>query len=78
MNIPEMIKEWRKGCSCGPHNPANCPDCTTALIDAIDRELIKLKCKEFDIYECLESGKVSKFHAIGIAKYFKLTTEDLK
>lgn len=40
MTILEMIKEWRKGCSCGPHNPANCPDCTMALIDAIERKLI--------------------------------------
>lgn len=39
MTILEMIKEWRKGCSCGPHNPANCPDCTAALIDAIERKL---------------------------------------
>lgn len=41
MTILEMIKEWRKGCSCGLHNPADCPDCTTALIDAIERSLIK-------------------------------------
>lgn len=41
MTILEMIKEWRRGCSCGPHNPVNCPDCTTALIDAIESKLIK-------------------------------------
>ena len=41
MTILEMIKEWRRGCSCGLHNPADCPDCTTALVDAIENKIIK-------------------------------------
>ena len=50
MTILEMIKEWRKGCSCGLQNPADCSDCTTALIDAVERKLIKpVPGKEFDI-----------------------------
>lgn len=54
MTIIEMINEWRKGCSCGPHNPANCPDCTTALVNAIEGKLIK-SSKEFDVTEWLSS-----------------------
>lgn len=46
----EMIAEWRKGCSCGgpmfdltegrargTTSPAQCEECTVALIDAIER-----------------------------------------
>lgn len=32
----ENITEWRKGCSCAPDDPADCNECTTALIDAIE------------------------------------------
>lgn len=39
--ILEMINEWSKGCSSEPHNPVGCPECTTALIDAIANKLIK-------------------------------------
>lgn len=44
----EMIAEWRNGCSVAGHNsvalggdpnPAACVECTTALIDALEREL---------------------------------------
>lgn len=50
MNIEEMIKEWRRGCSCagpvydkmmqqpeGTTGPEECPECTKALIEAIER-----------------------------------------
>jgi len=41
MTILEMISEWRNGCSCGLYNPADCRDCTVALIDAIEKKLNK-------------------------------------
>ncbi len=37
MEILEMITEWRKGCSLSGKNPIECPACTEALIDAIER-----------------------------------------
>lgn len=47
MTIPELIAEWRLGCSIagefaasrgiGPADPALCPGCTTGLIEAIER-----------------------------------------
>ncbi len=36
----EMIAEWRKGCSMSPTgNPAACIDCTSALIEALEKLL---------------------------------------
>lgn len=32
----DSIAEWRKGCSCAPNDPADCNECTTALIDSIE------------------------------------------
>lgn len=43
-----MIEEWRRGCCCGPTNPAHCAECTTALIDAIDKRA------SMAIIQCLE------------------------
>lgn len=52
----EMIAEWRKGCTgggpvldqiegapLGTHSPAECVECTEALIDALEKRL------EFDV-----------------------------
>ncbi len=39
MTTLEMIAEWRKGRSCAPSEaPEECPECTRALIDAIERD----------------------------------------
>lgn len=32
----DSIAEWRKGCSCAPNEPADCNECTTALIEVIE------------------------------------------
>ena len=48
MTILEMIEQWRKGCSNTQNythgrtvceHPENCPDCTRALVDAIEAKL---------------------------------------
>ncbi len=46
MTIQEMIQEWRKGCThagpagCPPtENPAECVECTTGLIKAIENRV---------------------------------------
>lgn len=37
MKATTMIDEWRKGCNCAPaERPENCPECTVALIDALE------------------------------------------
>lgn len=37
----QMIAEWRKGCSCAAAGrPEECPECTAALIDALEQALI--------------------------------------
>lgn len=36
MEILEMIAEWRKGCSVSRKHPVDCPECTEALINAIE------------------------------------------
>lgn len=38
----EMIAEWRKGCSCASvSNPEPCQECTRALIDSMEKALLK-------------------------------------
>jgi hypothetical protein len=38
MTPEEMIREWCKGCSCAPpERPEECPACTRALIEALER-----------------------------------------
>jgi len=37
----DNIAEWRKGCSCAPNDPADCNECTTALIEAIEAWYLK-------------------------------------
>jgi hypothetical protein len=38
--IPEMIAEWRKGCSCSAGGePYDCKECTKGLIEAIDNSV---------------------------------------
>ena len=37
----EMIKEWKRGCSCAPkETPEDCKDCTVGLISAIENSLV--------------------------------------
>lgn len=39
----EMISEWRKGCSCASkEHPAECVECTEALINHLEAVLIEL------------------------------------
>lgn len=37
----EMIEEWERGCSCAPHDPAECKECTRGLIQALKNRLSK-------------------------------------
>lgn len=40
VSIPAIIAEWRNGCSCaGDEKPEECPECTKAAMDAIERRV---------------------------------------
>lgn len=56
MTALEIITEWRRGCSCAPkENPEYCPECTRAMIDALERK--------FNDFEIVEQENVSLSHS---------------
>lgn len=62
MTILEMIAEWRKGCSCASAGkPEECPECTRALIDAIEK---KAKMEHLPSHTCHDFSSFSgeEFH----------------
>lgn len=45
----EMIAEWRKGCSVAPTKPEDCPNCTLALVNALEKTMVH----ELQLANCL-------------------------
>jgi hypothetical protein len=52
MTPEQMIREWRKGCSCASEQrPEECPACTKALVEALEQALTKITAACLDIAE---------------------------
>jgi flagellar biosynthesis/type III secretory pathway protein FliH len=65
MTIPEMIAEWRRGCSCAePGKPEQCRDCTKALIEAIAKRCDALESLSHAQHRLgYQEGKEAAFEA---------------
>ena len=77
MKIEQMIKEWRKGCSCagpmfdkmtnkpeGKTGPEECPECTKGLIEAIEKQCVSPDSNVEKNREMLLQRSI-----VGLAKY---------
>ena len=67
MTIPNIINEWRKGCSCAPEDaPEECAECTKAAIQAIENEHARMST----IGECVGT-LIQAGHSVEIVPVFK-------
>lgn len=67
MTIPNIINEWRKGCSCASDDaPEECAECTKAAIQAIENEHARMST----IGECVGT-LIQAGHSVEIVPCFK-------